>query len=247
MAKRRQRTVEDRFIGSPFASDTDGRPWRICGDSLAIVPTNAVQNTERTGQALERVVFFSDAVIAIAITLLGLELRMPGAAGPVLWAHLRILAPTFFSFVISFAVIGLFWEAHHRLFTLVERYDRALIWLNLLFLFFIVLVPFSTSILGRYWSSAAVVLYAGTLAATGIARVIIVMYVVRKQLIRGEVDPETMRAEKWRAFVVPIIFLASMAVAAVSSTVAPLCWILLAPASVLGRRWISHHPVSPPE
>src|SRR5512143_3862197 len=83
---------------------------------------------------LERIVFFSDAVMAIAITLLALDLRLPvvdaAVAGQVLPAQLAALQPRFMTFCISFIVIGIYWISHHRYFGYIRRYDTRLILLN---------------------------------------------------------------------------------------------------------------------
>src|SRR6476660_7011566 len=83
---------------------------------------------------LERIIFFSDAVFAIAITLLVLELRMPerlaGDADHQLAVGLLNLIPKFMSYAISFWLIGLYWWVHHRLFRHIRRWDDGLIWLN---------------------------------------------------------------------------------------------------------------------
>jgi uncharacterized membrane protein len=104
-------------------------------------PAEGVRSQERE---VARIAAFSDGVFAIAITLLALQLEIPFGDRVDVWAGLRDLWPSFLSFAISFAVIGAYWIAHHRLFSLVERYDRRLLWLNLLALFFIVLMPFTT-------------------------------------------------------------------------------------------------------
>jgi TMEM175 potassium channel family protein len=109
---------------------------------------------ERRTEA-ERTVFFSDAVFAIAITLLALELRVPEiptdpASGQELAAKLLELWPGFVSFVLSFWLVGSYWIAHHRHFRYLRGYDRRVLVVNLLFLMWVVLVPFSTSLLGEY-------------------------------------------------------------------------------------------------
>jgi uncharacterized membrane protein len=190
----------------------------------------------RTEHGLERLVFFSDAVIAIAITLLVLDLRLPELSEAPLAVQLQSLTPSFLSFFVSFAVIGLFWEAHHRLFGYIERYDRVLLWLNLLFLLFIIFLPFPTSVLGKHWSATSIVFYAGTLAATGIARALLWSYAVSRRLVASNLEPAVVRAEAWRGWAVPAVFLLSMILAAFSPSLAPLAWILLAPVSIVGRR-----------
>ncbi len=102
---------------------------------------------------LERLILFSDAVFAIAITLLVIEIKVPELHEPVGNALKEALShkfPEFFGFVLSFAVIGQFWVQHHRLFGYVNNYDNKLLWLNLHMLFWTVLVPFSSSLNSRY-------------------------------------------------------------------------------------------------
>ena len=97
---------------------------------------------------LDRIIFFSDAVMAIAITLLVLDLRVPDAAGG-LGPALINLWPNYLAYVFSFFIIGNYWLAHHRLFRPLRAYDNLVLWLNLLFLFFVALIPFSTRIISR--------------------------------------------------------------------------------------------------
>lgn len=96
---------------------------------------------------VERLVFFSDAVFAIAITLLIIEIKVPSLHGlPVSddsFLHaFSLLLPNLVGFALSFFIIGLYWSLHHRMFGYVTDYNGKLIWLNLLFLFSIVLMPF---------------------------------------------------------------------------------------------------------
>ncbi len=123
---------------------------------------------------LERLVFFSDAVIAIAITLLAVDIRAPELQGPVtalgLQRAVMDMEPQFLSFTISFFVIGIYWMGHHRTFGYIKGYDGRLIWLNLLFLFFVAILPFTTNLLGRYGDFAFVnAVYAANAAACGAA------------------------------------------------------------------------------
>ena len=93
---------------------------------------------------LERLVNFSDAVIAIAITLLVVQFSVPAASEDVGEALLDRW-PQFLSFILSFFVIGIFWMAHHRIFRYVARMDQGLLWLNLLFLMCIAFLPYPTA------------------------------------------------------------------------------------------------------
>lgn len=184
-------------------------------------------------------VLFSDAVIAIAITLLVLDLRVSEVAGADLQHQLLEVVPNILSFLASFAVIGLFWEAHHRLFLYVDGYDRTLLWLNLLFLMLLAFLPFPTAVLGKHWSLLAIVVYAATLTATGLVRVLILRYVVARNFLAAGTDPLLIKIERWRAAAVPAIFALSIGAAFIRTELAPICWILLAPVSVLGRRGIT--------
>lgn len=106
-----------------------------------------------SGSEIERTVFFSDAVFAIAITLLALEIRIPELRHPTpqrLSEVLVRLLPQFWSFAISFWIVGTLWVTHHRIFHYIRGYDRRLLLINLLFLMWVALMPFSGSLLGEY-------------------------------------------------------------------------------------------------
>lgn len=125
-----------------------------------------------SGSEIERTVFFSDAVFAIALTLLALEIRPP--AVPDDSAELRRallgLWPHFFSFLLSFWVVGTYWMGHHRVFRYVRGYDRRLLSINLLFLMWVVLLPFSSSLLGGYTDQRIVaIIYATHIVLVGLS------------------------------------------------------------------------------
>jgi uncharacterized membrane protein len=98
--------------------------------------------------AAERMIFFSDAVVAIAITLLAIELPVPAGATPEEFlASLREGWFDYLAFVISFAVIANHWAAHHRVFRYVRRTDPPIVGLNLFWLLLVVVTPFLTRVL----------------------------------------------------------------------------------------------------
>jgi uncharacterized membrane protein len=104
-----------------------------------------------TDHPLERLIFFSDAVIAISITLLVIEIHAPRLEGSATDGdHLRALAglmPSISGFLVSFFVIGLFWMGHHRAFSMAERYSPHVLGWNLAFLAAIAFMPFATAYL----------------------------------------------------------------------------------------------------
>ncbi len=102
---------------------------------------------------LDRLILFSDAVFAIAITLLVIEIKVPlieHANSHQIMDALKEKFSEFFGFFLSFAVIGQFWITHHRMFGYVTGYTNGLLWLNLLVLFWIVLIPFTSGLNSHY-------------------------------------------------------------------------------------------------
>lgn len=102
---------------------------------------------------LERLVFFSDAVFAIAITLLVIEIHIPELPAQSdndgAWRELLHIGPSLFAFALSFLVIGRFWMGHHRAFGAVRHYDERMVWPNLQYLLGVAFMPFATAFLGR--------------------------------------------------------------------------------------------------
>jgi uncharacterized membrane protein len=113
----------------------------------------ALDHHDRTEFQLERLILFTDAVFAIAITLLVIEIKVPElhhlTEGEAVSGLLRLI-PKFIGFFISFFIIAIYWVAHHRIFRFVRRLDNRLIWLNLFFLLSIVLMPFTTAYQSEY-------------------------------------------------------------------------------------------------
>ena len=157
-----------------------------------------------------RIAAFSDGVFAIAITLLTLQIAIPKDGD--LSQELIGVLPNLSAFVISFLVIGMYWVAHHRLFAIVERYDHRLLWLNLLTLFFIVLLPFTTMVVAEYGDHPlAVIVYASSLAGAGFANTALAAYVlVGRRLCSASTSWAVARYNLWRGATVAIYFSASL-------------------------------------
>jgi uncharacterized membrane protein len=181
----------------------------------------------------ERLVFFSDAVFAIAITLLVLDLRAP--AGPLDRQALQDIFPKVLGFGISFFVIGIYWIAHHELFGALEREDGPLKVANLAFLASIVFLPFPTSVIaGRVNSTASVVFYALSVASVGLLLVMLTLVARRPALMRaGETRGRTLGLVM-RSLSAPLVFIASAIVAIWRPNLAALLWLAVWPAVRLG-------------
>jgi TMEM175 potassium channel family protein len=119
------------------------------------------------GIGTERIAAFSDGVIAIIITIMVLELKLPEAAasGETWSAFVAPLAPKLAVYALSFSIVGALWINHHQMLALVRRATPQLMWMNLLLLFFMSLVPLATGFLGEHpLSGRAVSFYAVIMA-----------------------------------------------------------------------------------
>jgi uncharacterized membrane protein len=140
------------------------------------------------GKRLPRIEALSDGVFSIAMTFLVFNLKDPLAATSVtdeaLLGALWSIAPNISSFFLSFMTLGIFWTGHSTQFDYLERSDRNLYWLNLFFLMFVALLPFTTSILGSHIENkVAVILYWLNILALGLALLLHWNYAYRKKLL----------------------------------------------------------------
>ena len=185
-----------------------------------------------------RIEAFSDGVFAIAITLLSLDLIIPMHED--LAAALSDLYPNFFALVLSFAVIGSYWVFHHRLFSAVVRYDRRLVWMNFLVLFFIVVMPFSTNVVADYGAEPlGVVVYTVNIVGAGLASCALTAYVfVGRRMCSASVTDRRIRYAMVRSLVVPCYFAASLLllVFSVPPNVVELSWLGIIVANVAVER-----------
>ena len=137
---------------------------------------NLLRVSDENSRETARVEAFSDGVIAIAITLLVLELRVPPieeATPDELWQALRALWPNYLGYVISFFTIGIMWANHHTIFRLISRTNHYLILTNLLFLLCLAFIPFPTALLthtlGHPGERVGIIVYSGTFLVTALA------------------------------------------------------------------------------
>ncbi len=138
---------------------------------------------------LERMILFSDAVFAIAITLLILEIKFPVISadfkGINAWNFFKPTLIHFFAFVISFFFIGMSWARHLALCKFLKRYNNKVIFLNLLLLFFIVIFPFSISCFVENVNSSliiAIAVYIGNIFFVTFAQFLFAHYILKKNI-----------------------------------------------------------------
>ncbi|MEP6987042.1 MAG: TMEM175 family protein [Chloroflexota bacterium] len=178
----------------------------------------------------ERLVMFTDGIFAIAITLLGLEIRIPDLENRAdLGQAIINLLPQIFVFALCFAMVGIFWLAHYSMFRHIERSDSRFMGLSLVYLMLIAFLPVPAGTLGRYGSEfPAVVFFALTMLLVGIVELIIWKYAsFNGRLMRPGVSEQQIKATTWRTLYVIIIFGVSILIAFVSPLWAMLSWILL--------------------
>ena len=122
---------------------------------------------------------FSDAVLAIALTIMVLELRPPAGTG---LQDLAGLAPSFLGYVLSFVYLGIYWNNHHHLFHAVGSVRGPILWANMHLLFWLSLVPFATAWMGRHpLSTVPVALYGVDLLMNAVAYSILVAALLRHE------------------------------------------------------------------
>jgi uncharacterized membrane protein len=177
---------------------------------------------------VERVILFSDAVFAIAITLLIIEIKVPAIHGEDLSESTLLIAmvnliPKFIGFIVSFFMIGMYWTRHHTLFGYVTNCTPKLMWLNLFFLLSIILMPFSTGIFGEYSTPSSIhlktplIVYVLNICFSGLMLFRLWSYVASpsNKVTDGSLDPLVAKIAKARiaamvsvfALAIPVSFL----------------------------------------
>jgi uncharacterized membrane protein len=204
--------------------------------------SRTLKDPERLCRNPERIVSLSDGVFAFAITLLALSLVVPvlnrGALESELTADLIAMSPVFLSYFISFFVIASWWRTHHRVFSYIRRCDGMTISLNFYFLLCITIIPFLTSLITLYGNyPTATILYASIQAITGTILLILWFYVSKNhRMIDAHLSGKMIRFIFNRQLLIIAIFLISIPIAVINTTVAQVSWIAIAPVVGLLRR-----------
>ncbi len=173
---------------------------------------------ERQKFQLDRIALFSDAVFAIAITLLVIEIKVPvvsyeRALFDKEFNHALLeMTPEFIGFFISFVVIGNYWRAHHTIFGYVTDYNRKLISLNTWFLLTIVCMPFTTGMMSKYIFFKPYLYYCINVILSGLVQLRLWIYITNpRNKVSGFIPPGMVLYKKYSALIVVGCFLLSLA------------------------------------
>lgn len=194
------------------------------------------------GDPNERLVLFSDAVIAITITLLVLEIKLPEGFGAFddaqLWDALVELGPRFLAYLISFAVIGIYWLNHNAKFAEIVKSSRGLQVTNLVFLLFIGVMPFTTSLIAENGGSLSTAIYAAGMMCSGLS----LMWLWAHADRHGMVDPALPRGRRRHLLMTTLVpsavFALSIPLAFFDADLAKFFWIAIVPANFVSRRFV---------
>jgi len=171
-----------------------------------------------------RIEAFSDGVLAIIITIMVLEMKVPHSVD---LAGLKPIMPVFLSYVLSFIYLGIYWNNHHHLFQATEQVSGGILWANLYLLFWLSLFPFTTGWMGENgFASTPTAVYGFVLLMAAIA-----YYILQRAIIAREGrDSLLARAigRDWKGKLSPALYLAAIPLAFVSRWIASGLYVLVA-------------------
>ena len=164
---------------------------------------------------------FSDGVLAIIITIMVLELKVPHGAD---WAAIKPLLPVFLSYVLSFIYVGIYWNNHHHLIKACRRINGSIMWANLHLLFWLSLLPFVTGWAGEnHFSPLPTALYGAVLLLSGIA------YFILQNCILAEQGRDSKLAaslgKDWKGKLSPMLYAIAIGLAFVQPWIAASIYI----------------------
>lgn len=167
---------------------------------------------------------FSDGVLAIIITIMVLELKVPHA---VELAALKPVLPVLLSYVLSFIYAGIYWNNHHHLFQATEQVSGGILWANLDLLFWLSLFPFTTAWMGEnHLAAIPTAIYGFVLLMAAIAYLVLERAIIAKQ---GRESPLALAVGKdWKGKLSPALYLAAIPLAFVSSWIASALYVFAA-------------------
>lgn len=168
---------------------------------------------------------FSDGVIAIIITIMVLELKVPHDAS---WESLKELLPIFLSYVFSFVFVGIYWVNHHHLVHTVKRLSAGILWSNLSLLFFLSLIPFATAWMGEnHFAENTVAVYAILLSLCGLSYYILQQIIMRSHTESTEMT-EALEKQRRKGLLSMFCYLTSIPLAFVHPGLSGVLFLFIA-------------------
>ncbi len=174
----------------------------------------------------DRLVAFSDGVIAVIITIMVLELKAPH---DVSLSALKETAPIFLSYVLSFIYVGIYWNNHHHFFHLVPRASGVMLWANLHLLFWLSLIPFATSWMGEhYFSPVPTAIYGLVLMMSAVAWYVLQRVIIRAQGSESESALARALGDDIKGKISPVLYIAGILLAFVDTRISDALYVLVA-------------------
>jgi uncharacterized membrane protein len=188
------------------------------------------------GMGKGRLEAFSDGVIAIIITIMVLEMKVPRGEG---FSDLRPLLPVFLSYVLSFLYVGIYWNNHHHMLHATTRVTGSVLWANLHLLFWLSLFPFATGWMGQnHFALPPCALYGVVLLMAGIA-----YFILQQAIIVSEGPTSLLRkaiGSDWKGRVSPLLYVAGIVSGLFSSWIAQSIYVFVALLWLIPDRRIEH-------
>lgn len=193
----------------------------------------------------ERLKALADGVFAIVMTLLVLELGVPviaeTSAHKGLGQGLLEMWPKFLIYGLSFLILGIFWLIHHLIFDAIKRYDTTLIWLNIIFLMFVALIPFSTSLFGEHGAERITALVYGInqLLIFNMGWAIFSYATGKHRLVEHDLDPDLAKGGKIMGLIYTLVMLPAIVLSffnpVISFSIYSLMVVIIIIATILGK------------
>ena len=167
---------------------------------------------------------FSDGVIAILITIMVLELKIPHGTD---WEALRPLLPVFLTYVLSFVYLAIYWNNHHHMLHVTDQINGTILWANMHLLFWLSLIPFATGWMGEnHFAPLPTAVYGAVLLAAAIA-----YYVLQTMIIAHQGPNSRLRAAVGRDLkgkISPLVYLAAIPIAFVNEWISDALYVIVA-------------------
>lgn len=193
-----------------------------------------------------RVEALTDGVFAVAMTLLVLDIKVPELEQALASAELpyRLLAlwPKFLSYAISFVILGVYWVGHHLQLSFIRSADRPLLWINIFFLLWVALVPFSTALLSEYTKHRlAIAVYGGNMIAIGLTLAVHWWYATGKHRhVETDVPPSLVGKAMSRVLMGPLLYFVGIAMSFFSAELSLAIYVLVPVLYILPGRLDIH-------